>query len=163
MNQLRTQGIRPNHSWTGSGQVSRLGGTVLLLVILELTLATAYIHVGLGGLLFTLNAIGYLGLAIANGATAAVPTLRRYGWLPRIGLAGYALVTIGAYLIVGPYFDLGWITKAIEVAIVGLVLVDLLGRYGDLRGLWRAAMASLPVLQRRGTVPLQRGLDSPVR
>ena len=97
MNQLRTQGIGPNHSWTGSGQVSRLGGTVLLHPRADAR-HQAYIHVGLGGLLFTLNAIGYLGLAIANGATAAVPTLWRYGWLPRIGLAGYALVTIGAYL-----------------------------------------------------------------
>jgi hypothetical protein len=163
MNQLRTQGIGLNHSFTGSGRVSRLGGTVLLLVILELTLATAYIHVGLGGLLFTLNAIGYLGLTIAIGATATVPVLRRYGWLPRIGLAGYAVVTIGAYLVVGPYFDLGWIAKAIEIAIVGLVLVDLLGTYGDLPGLWRAAMTSVLVIQRRGGVRLQRGLDSPAR
>ena len=131
MNQLRTQAIGLNNSSTGPRGPNRMAGAVLLLVILELTAATAYIHAGLGGLLFTLNALGYLGLAIAYGATAAVPILRQYGWLPRIGLASYTMVTIGAYLVVGPYFDLGWIAKAIEVAIVGLVLVDLLGTYGD--------------------------------
>ena len=31
-----------------------------------------------------------------------------------------------SYLIVGPYFALGWVTKGIEVAIVLLVLADLL-------------------------------------
>ena len=160
MNQFRTQGIDSNGSSNGLHAVSRSARAVLLLVILELTLATAYIHVGLGGLLFTINAIGYLCLAIAYGATAAVPMLRRYGWLPRIGLAGYTLVTIGSYLVVGPYFDLGWIAKAIEVAIVGLVLVDLLGTYHDLPGLWRAAIASLPVIQRRGVVRLPGGVDS---
>jgi hypothetical protein len=40
-------------------------------------------------------------------------------------------------------FDLGWITKGIEVAIAGLVIVDLLSAYGDLGGLWRAAIGSL--------------------
>jgi hypothetical protein len=163
MIQLRTPGIGLNDSSRRARAASRLARAVLVLVILELTLATAYIHVGLGGLLFTLNAVGYLGLAIAFGATAAVPMLRRYGWLPRIGLAGYTMVTIGAYLIVGPYFDLGWIAKAIEVAIVGLVLVDLLGTYGTVPGLWRAAMASLPVIQRRGAISLHGGLDSRVR
>jgi hypothetical protein len=163
MNQLRTQRIGSNVSPPGSTGVSRWAGAVLLLVILELTLATAWIHVGLGGPLFTLNAIGYLALATALSASAAVPFLRRHGWLPRIGLAGYTLVTIAAYLIVGPYFALGWIAKAIEVAIVGLILVDLLGTYGDLRGLWKAARESLPAIQRREEMVHQPGLDSRAR
>jgi hypothetical protein len=125
------------------GSSNRLAGTVLTLVIVELTLASAYIHLSLGGLLFTLNALGYLALAAAYLGTAAVPMLQRFGWLPQLGLAGYAVVTIGAYLFIGPYFDLGWITKGIEVAIVGLVTVDLLSAYGDLGGLWRAAIGSL--------------------
>lgn len=153
MNQIRTQGIGSNVSRPGSTGARRWAGAVLLLVILELTLATAYIHVGLGGPLFTLNAIGYLALATALSASAAVPFLRPHGWLPRIGLAGYTLVTISAYLIIGPYFALGWIAKAIEVAIVGLILVDLLGTYRDLRGLWRAARESLPAIQRRQDGP----------
>jgi hypothetical protein len=163
MNELRRQGIGSNPSPPGSIGVSGWAGVVLLLVILELTLATAYIHVGLGGPLFTLNAIGYLCLAAAYGASTAVPLLRRHGWLPRIGLAAYTMVTIAAYLIVGPLFPLGWIAKAIEVAIVGLILVDLIGTYGDLRGLWRAATESLPAIRRREEMIHQPGLDNRVR
>ena len=96
-------------------------------VILELTLATATIHFSLGGTLFVLNALGYLALGAAYFAAAALPmaAVRRFGWLPRLGLAAFASVTIVAYLVIGPHFTLGWVTKAIEVAIVMLVLVDL--------------------------------------
>jgi hypothetical protein len=59
-------------------------------------------------------------------APRPIPIVRRLRWLPRVGLAGYALITIGAYLLMGPYIALGWIAKAIELAIVGLVAVDLL-------------------------------------
>ena len=97
-------------------------------VILELTLATAIIHLSLGGTLFLLNAAGYLGLGAAYLVAAAVPmpVVRRLGWLPRVGLAAFASVTIMAYLVIGPYFTLGWVTKGIEVAIVMLVIADLL-------------------------------------
>ena len=109
-------------------------------VIIELTLATALIHLDLGGTLFTLNGLGYLalGAAYAVAATRLAP-LRRYGWLPRVGLAGYAAVTIGAYLVVGPYFALGWITKGIELAIVGLVIADLSVEYELPAGLFGGA------------------------
>jgi hypothetical protein len=107
---------------------SSLAAGVMLFVILELTLATALIHLSLGGTLFTLNGLGYLGLGVAYLASAVlpVPLIRRLSWLPRVGLAGYAVITIGAYLVIGPYFALGWIAKGIELAIVGLVAVDLL-------------------------------------
>ncbi len=97
-------------------------------VILELTLATAFIHFTLGGTLFLLNAAGYLALGAAYLAAAALPmpAVRRFGWLPRTGLAAFASVTIVAYLVIGPYFTLGWVTKGIEVAIVLLVIADLL-------------------------------------
>ena len=97
-------------------------------VILELTLATAIIHLTLGGTLFLLNAAGYLALGVAYLVAVAmpIPAVRRLGWLPRAGLAAYASVTIVAYLMVGPYFTLGWVTKGIEVAIVLLVIADLL-------------------------------------
>jgi hypothetical protein len=96
--------------------------------ILELTLATAIIHRTLGGTLFLLNAMGYLALGAAYlvGAAMPMPTVRRFSWLPRAGLAAFALVTIVAYLVIGPYFTLGWVTKGIEVAIVLLVIADLL-------------------------------------
>src|SRR5687768_4548144 len=97
-------------------------------VILELTAATAIIHLTLGGTLFLLNGAGYLALGAAYLVAAAVPipTVRRFGWLPRAGLAAFAAVTIVAYLVIGPWFTLGWVTKGIEVAIVLLVIADLL-------------------------------------
>ena len=103
-------------------------------VILELTLATAIIHMNLGGSLFLLNAAGYLVLGAAYLVAAAmpVPALRRFSWLARMGLAAFASITIIAYLVIGPYFTLGWVTKGIEVAIVMLVIADLLLGAGPL-------------------------------
>jgi hypothetical protein len=124
---------------------NRLSGALLTLVIVELTLATGYIHLTLGGQLFTLNGFGYLALAAVYllGAASSIPIVRRFSWLPRIALAGYAVVTIGAYVVTGSYFALGWITKGVEVAIVGLVAVDLLQTYGGPDGLRTALVRSL--------------------
>ena len=81
-------------------------------------------------LLFTLNAAGYAALAVAWIVIAAVPhpLVRRFDWMPRVGLAGYVALTIVAYLVIGPYFTLGWVAKAIEVAILVLLAVDLRSR-----------------------------------
>ena len=121
------------------------GSALLTAVVLELTAATAYIHVSLGGTLFLLNALGYvvLGLAYALGSVAPIRIVQRFGWLPRVALAAYALVTIGAYLVTGPYIVLGWVAKGIEVAIVGLIWLDLLSKYGSPSGLTRAAANSI--------------------
>ena len=129
-----------------SRSTSRLAGVALTAAIVGLTLTTAYIHLSLGGVLFTLNALGYLALAVALavGAAGAHPLIDRFSWLPRVGLAGYTLVTIGAYLVMGPYFSLGWVAKAIEVAILTLLAVDVIRVYGSPMGLIRAAFASLP-------------------
>ena len=122
---------------------TRIVGQVLTTVILVLTLATAYVHLSLGGLLFTLNGLGYLVLA-AGVAASALPIafVRRLRWLPRIGLAGFALVTVGAYLVTGTYFTLGWATKAIEVAIIGVVAADLINTYGSASRLERVRVVS---------------------
>jgi hypothetical protein len=125
---------------------SRLPGALLTLVIVELTIATGYVHLTLGGALFTLNGFGYLALAglYLFGAAVPISIVERFSWLPRIALAGYAVVTIGAYLWTGTYFTLGWITKGIELAIVGLVAVDLLRAFGDPDGFRTAVLRSLP-------------------
>ena len=117
----------------------------LTAAIVELTLTTAYIHLTLGGVLFTLNAVGYFALAAAMvlAATVPHPLVSRFAWVPRIGLAGYTATTIVAYLVIGPYFTLGWVAKAIEVAIITLLVVDLQRAYGSPAGLVRAALASL--------------------
>ena len=127
------------------------GGALLTAVILELTAATGYIHFNLGGTLFLLNALGYaaLGAAYAFAAVAPIPLVRRFSWLPRVALAAYTLVTIGAYLATGPYILLGWVAKGIEVAIVGLIGVDLLSTYGSPSGVVRAAAASIRAMPAR--------------
>jgi hypothetical protein len=124
---------------------SRTAGALLTAAIVGLTLATAYIHLTLGGLLFTLNGLGYLGLAalVVIGAAAPVAIARRFSWFPRVALIGYAGMTIVGYLVMGPYFSLGFIAKGIEVALIGLVAVDVIRVYGSPVGLVRAALDSV--------------------
>jgi hypothetical protein len=124
---------------------SRAAGALLTAAIVGLTLTTAYIHASLGGVLFTLNALGYVGLAalIVIGAAAPLPIAERFSWFPRIALMGYAALTIAGYLVMGPYFTLGWIAKGVEVALIGLLTVDILRVYGSPMGLVRAAVASV--------------------
>jgi len=131
---------------------SRNAGALLTAAIVALTLATAYIHLTLGGLLFTLNGLGYLGLAalIVIGAAAPIAIVQRFSWFPRIALIGYAAITIVGYLVMGPYFTLGFIAKGIEVALIGLLVVDVIRVYGSPMGLVRTALASVsPVLPER--------------
>jgi hypothetical protein len=104
----------------------RVAGWVLTLAIAELTLTTAYIHISLGGLLFTLNATGYAALASVLVLSTLRPELAglRLDAVARLGLGAYTLATIGGYLVIGPYFALGWIAKAVEVAILALLAAD---------------------------------------
>ena len=126
-------------------------GVGLTLAIVDLTLITAYVHFTLGGTLFLLNAFGYVALAAALVASAIPhPFVRRFAWVPRVGLAGFAAATIVGYLVIGPYFSLGWITKAVEVAIIVLLAADLIRLYGSPAGLMRAALSSL----RPGSSPI---------
>jgi hypothetical protein len=130
---------------------TRIAGIGLTAGIVELTLTTAYIHLTLGGLLFTVNAIGYVVLAGAILVWSVAPgPLARFGWLPRIGLAGYTAATVGAYVVIGPYFSLGWIAKGIEVAILTLLGADLLRRHGSPAGVLQAALSSLGFSRRQG-------------
>src|SRR5918992_2008882 len=105
---------------------------VLTVGIVALTLTTAYIHFSLGSVLFTLNALGYAALAAAIGAGSLPhPFISRFSWLPRVGLAGFTALTIGAYLVIGPYFSLGWIAKGVEVGILALLAIDVVRVYGS--------------------------------
>ena len=131
---------------------SRAAGAVLTAAIVGLTLATAYIHSTLGGLLFTLNALGYLGLAalIVIGAAAPTTLIERFSWFPRLALLGYTLMTIVGYLVMGPYFTLGFIAKGIEVTLVTLLVVDIIRVYGSPMGLVRTALSSVgPIVPER--------------
>ena len=131
---------------------SRSAGIVLTAVIVGLALTTANIHLGLGGLLFTLNGLGYIGLAalFVIGAAAPIAMVRRFSWFPRLALLGYAAMTITGYLVMGPYFTLGFITKGIEAVLMAAVVVDILRVYGSPMSFVRAALGSVaPVLPAR--------------
>jgi hypothetical protein len=90
--------------------------------IVGLTLATAYIHATLGGLLFTLNATGYVVAAMAMVAPLAIAS--RFRWFIRLGLMGYAATTIVGWAMQGPYYSTAYIAKAIEVALIALLALD---------------------------------------
>jgi hypothetical protein len=92
------------------------------LAIVGLALGTAYIHSTLGGLLFTLNAAGYLVAAVAMIVPLALAV--RFRWFVRIGLMGYAATTILGWAITGPYYSTAYVAKAIEVALIVLLAVD---------------------------------------
>jgi hypothetical protein len=131
---------------------SRAAGFAITAAIVGLTLATAYIHLGLGGLLFTLNGLGYAGLAglIVIGAAAPMRIVERFSWFPRVALMGYTAMTIAGYLVMGPYFTLGFIAKGIEVALIAALAIDVIRVYGSPMGLVRSALASVaPVLPAR--------------
>jgi hypothetical protein len=114
---------------------------VLRLATVALTLATAYIHSTLGGVLFTLNAIGY-----AVGAAALVvpiPIAVRYRWLVRIGLAGYATTSIAAWVIQPTYYSTAYLAKAIELALIAVLATDFIRHDGNPIELIRHEIGSL--------------------
>jgi hypothetical protein len=95
---------------------------IVRVVIVALTLATAAIHGSLGGVLFTVNAIGYAGLALAMVLPGPIGRIR---WLIRLALIGFTLVTIGGWVAFGARFSLAYLDKAIEVALVVVTGFDL--------------------------------------
>jgi hypothetical protein len=101
---------------------------LLRVAIVVLTLSTAYIHSTLGGLMFLANAVGYLVFAAAMVAPLAIAS--RYRWLIRAALIVFALMTIGGWLMFGARYWLGYLDKAIEIALIALLFVEML-RYDD--------------------------------
>ena len=102
-------------------QVSTPLTVALRIGIVGLTLATAQIHASLGGMLFTMNAIGYSALAAAMVLPGPFGRLR---WLTRYALIGFTAATIAGWLAFGARFDLAYLDKAIETVLIGLVLVE---------------------------------------
>ncbi|HEU4919859.1 MAG TPA: hypothetical protein VFT20_08975 [Candidatus Limnocylindrales bacterium] len=94
----------------------------LRIAIVGLTLATGYIHSTLGGLLFTLNAVGYLVAAVAMVVPLGIAV--RFRWVVRLGLIGYAATTIIGWAIQGPFYSTAYIAKGIEVALIVLLAID---------------------------------------
>jgi len=129
----------------------RTSDVVIRAAIVGLALATGYIHFTLGGLLFTLNAIGY-----AVGALAMIVPLAlavRFRWFIRLGLMGYAATTIVGWAIQGPYFSTAYVAKGIEVALIVLIAVDFARMDGNPITLIKRELASFAslVADRRGS------------
>ena len=129
--------VRPsNHS-------SRLGRRRPCFIV-GLALATGYIHSTLGGLLFTLNAVGYLVAAVAMVIPLSLAV--RYRWVVRLGLMGYAATTIIGWAIQGPYYSTAFIAKGIEVALIVLLAIDFARMDGNPVTLIRRELASFAAL-----------------
>lgn len=103
--------------------------------IFLLTLATAVIHlylalsaipyygVNFGVLLFVLNGLGYLGLLAV--LQLPIPQLARFRSAVRWVLVAYTALTIVLFFLMAPYYTfVGYLDKAIEVALIALLLAD---------------------------------------
>ena len=103
--------------------------------IFVLTVATAVIHLYLaltaiasmgfnfGVMLFILNGLGYLGLLAV--LQLPIRQLARFRSATRWVLAAFAALTIVLFFIMAPeYMIIGYVDKAIEVALIALLLAD---------------------------------------
>jgi hypothetical protein len=129
----------------------RPSDVVIRAAIVALTLATGYIHLTLGGLLFTLNAVGYFVAAVAMIAPLALAV--RFRWIVRVGLIGYAATAIVAWAVMGPYFTTAYVAKAIEIALIVLLAIDFARHDGNPIALVRRELAVLVglITRRSGT------------
>jgi hypothetical protein len=103
--------------------------------IFVLTLATAVIHLYLaitaigsmgfnfGVMLFILNGLGYLGLVAV--LQLPIRQLARFRSAARWALVAFTALTIVLFFVMAPqYTIIGYVDKAIEVALIALLLVD---------------------------------------
>ncbi len=92
--------------------------------IITLTLGTAFIHLQLAfpDPVFILNGLGYLALLVA--LYLPIPRVTRYRNAVRWVLAGYAALTIFLWILIGARTPIGYIDKAIEVALIALLLLE---------------------------------------
>ena len=103
--------------------------------IFLLTLATAVIHlylgftaipyfgVNFGIMLFILNGLGYLGFVAA--LQLPIRQLARFRSAARWVLVAFTALTIVLFFVMAPeYTIIGYVDKAIEVALIALLLAD---------------------------------------
>jgi hypothetical protein len=98
--------------------------TALRVGIVLLTLATALIHLQLAfpDPAFILNGLGYLTLLAA--LYLPVPRLARYRNVVRWVLVGFTALTIFLWVLLGARIPIGYVDKAIEVALIVLLLLE---------------------------------------
>jgi hypothetical protein len=89
-----------------------------------LTLGTALIHLQLAfpDPVFILNGLGYLALLAA--LFLPIPQIARYRNAVRWVLVGYAALTVFLWVLIGARTPIGYIDKAIEVALITLLLLE---------------------------------------
>lgn len=97
-------------------------GLLIRAAIVGLTIATGWIHLTLGGMLFTLNGIGYVVAAVAM--VVPIGLAIRFRWFIRLGLIAYALAAIAGWYVMGPRYDVAYLAKAIEVGLIVLLSVE---------------------------------------
>jgi len=107
--------------------------------IVVLALATGVIHASLGGPLFTLNAAGYLVAAVAMVIPLGIAI--RHRWLIRLGLIGYAATAIVGWLLIGPRYDVAYLAKAIEIALIALLAIEFVRYDGNPLVVFRRTLA----------------------
>ena len=103
--------------------------------IFVLTVATAVIHLYLaltaigsmgfnfGVMLFILNGLGYLGLLAL--LQLPIRQLARFRIAARWALIAFAALTIVLFFLMAPVYPIiGYVDKAIEVALIALLLAD---------------------------------------
>lgn len=96
---------------------------LLRVAIVVLALSTAYIHFTLIGMMFMLNALGFLVLGLAMVAPLAIAS--QYRWLIRAALIVFALMTIGGWVMFGGRYDMGYLATGIEIGLVALLFVEM--------------------------------------
>ena len=98
-------------------------GIAIRVAIVALTLITGWIHLTLGSLLFELNGLGYLVAAAAMVLPLGVAV--RFRWFIRLGLVGYAVTAIVGWYLMGPRYDVAYIAKAVELALIALLAIEI--------------------------------------
>ena len=136
-----------------------VAGVALRFGIVALALGTAYIHSTLGGLLFTLNAVGYAVFAIAMIVPISLAVQLPLGRPPRPHRL--RATTIVGWAIQGPYYSTAYIAKGIEVALIVLVAIDFLRADGNpvVKVVKRELKAGLAKISRRRARPASRPPD----
>lgn len=120
------------HTMTAPGTTRHF--SILSVLVIGLGLATAIIHATLisdefakgatvYGTLFTLTFIGYIATLI--GMYAPIDAFEPYRMSARLLLIAIALAAIVSYLSLGYFDSLGWVTKAIEAALVFAALAEI--------------------------------------
>lgn len=99
--------------------------TPVTLGIIVTAIGTALIHLylGLQGYpLFVLNGLGYLGLLAA--LILPIPRISDYWNMTRWVLVSYTALTIFLWILVGARNAIGYADKAIEIALIVLLLIE---------------------------------------